>query len=855
MKKSARNRDSEPHSTPDFIVRVFSIDSDDAEPRFLGTGFFVASNLVITCAHIFKERDNERDLDLDNARICVLSERMGCSLAIAHISLDRSPDYDLALLEMETPHEAHILTMVQGVTKGFESYLPKAKYEFVGYLALDNAVTHWEKPLKYKGPDFRSGNLRAIRLDGGVEHGGSGAPVLMTFGERCTCIGMARISGRYARLTYVTSSDTIADFLEKHDVCLTKTVKAEAIFNTIPVSSNLKIKNPLISQQIANLKSRMRITKYILFALAAISCFSGLTIWKKNKSKSDSAKHIAEELDRAEKKLIKLKALDNMLDKELNYKELLANPILDKCHIKQFNSSRNRYEGKRIIVLSFLGSSSDSTTEGHSAGQNLKRTIENYLRPHDKTTLWTEAHLSIEGIQVDFIDCPVSSRFDAQAIALARQAELIIWGSVHSQTVAGRKMYSISPHSTSDGANFLNHDLASVGTDELNAQIPKQLVPLIDLMIGHYAYDRRRYDIAVNQFEKSLNVIVESEDSWRMFNALINTFIETKKYDIAMDLLEKLKVICAGRGECMANYWFTLAGEAVRQGKKQEALTILEQQALPLVDKINDDMIRIYILMNAAEQYEARGSTQEAFSLANRAATISATSIYDEAKQQEMFISAWLEQKKGNTKAVIMNIEKNLSELSADEKVEERSRALTTLAKAYQASGDLSKAERKYQDSIAIFDKLHNLDEKTSLQVNLGNMWFDAENCEKAITYLVPTIDSLHQLHRFSMEAATLGRLVSCYHKINQPDKKKSTIAKLTDLINSPNKEIQLSSHAYAYLALVFYQIGDLEKPLTFMDRAIDIAKQEPPDGANSLTRLREERSRFEILIKQNIAK
>lgn len=816
----SNSKKQEEHS---YVVRVLCSDrADEHELRFLGSGFFVKDALVVTCAHIFKEDDNGTDFDVDKTPIYIFPQGTEQPIRAEVIAIE--PERDLAILGVSSPQEVCLPTLLSNVIYQYKGPLTPTGSNpivctFVGYTASDDGHEYLVDLLKYKGPTFKKGILKRLRIDGGIERGGSGAPVFIEVSQQNLCIGVACYSGKGAPTTFIVSSDTVIDFLNENGFTVANEIDASHVFplghlSVIQerVSSSKFIRDNILSG--GHHYWRRGAFALILLVLAAIGFWQG----RSDKNSASKASYQQNTQPTLQRQLV---------------------PI--EYQVKQRS-------GLNILVLSFRGSDQDSIAEGNNSGLALKEKIEAYKSQQEKTTLWADAHLKAEDLHTDFANHPVSNPDDARSVGLSRQADLIIWGSITSQTIGLRKKYSITPYVTSIKWNALNSTLDTMNPNGVQTRLPKELTKALDIMMALYAYDRQRYTVAAPYFRSSLDAIMDTEDSWRLLLVAAEALFslhEHKTTTVANNILEKIKSVCTTNDDCFAHYWALMAGEQHRQGKDREALEIYENHALPLIAKLNEISLYVNTLMNAAELHEAKGEDARALKLANTALSLTSALPHILANSLGDQVTAWVELRKGNINGAIAKYEHILDVIDPVLALEKKGIILGELAKAYFALGDMSKVDEKSKASLAIWEKLNAPRKQSYILANLGTMWFDKHDYAEAIPHLQRAADIFHSLHQADNEARVLGRLAVCYLNTHQSSELQATVVRVTPLIGALGST-HLDGSTYECLAAVFSDSGKVAQAIDFMNRALDILLKEGANG-NMLGHLYEKKATYEV--------
>ena len=155
-----------------FIVRVRGGRVDTA-PDFLGTGMLVAPDWVLTCKHVVLEADPLGRLT--DEPVCNIRVQSSEGTQIRARRPLTDPNWDLALLQLESGLTVDPPPLLWGITKAQESELRTCPLSAFGYTQVEHTGPLWQHKIKdlllLSSYREASGTLTQIQLRGGIPAG------------------------------------------------------------------------------------------------------------------------------------------------------------------------------------------------------------------------------------------------------------------------------------------------------------------------------------------------------------------------------------------------------------------------------------------------------------------------------------------------------------------------------------------------------------------------------------------------------------------------------------------------------------------------------------------------------------
>lgn len=180
--------------------------------RFLGTGFFIARNIIATCRHVAYPRDGkDRPGKRPYAKLEIRLPFDGLSFTCINPSWN-NPERDFTILEINTSLLSHVvpLPLLSGVMMHHEKVWLTPNWHFLGY--SQNNLNGLPKHYKLTNRT-NIGNELGIPIDVhlpqiGIAEGGSGSPILIRTHNGWVCTGIARLGREGAPISLMHTSSS-----------------------------------------------------------------------------------------------------------------------------------------------------------------------------------------------------------------------------------------------------------------------------------------------------------------------------------------------------------------------------------------------------------------------------------------------------------------------------------------------------------------------------------------------------------------------------------------------------------------------------------------------------------------------
>jgi S1-C subfamily serine protease len=203
-----------------FVARIFR------DETFIGTGFLVHADRILTCFHVTK------DLDIKETLKVRLS---GGTLHTGRV-VGTNEAYDLALIEIPMQAARTPVRFLIGLKTEHEGTLRQLNWQAIGYDLRDSetflsvaSVGH-EPAFQW---DSKTGTLLEVQVNLGLPVGFSGGPVLVEVGENTFCLGISTLGGTDRPKSRIRLADCIVGFLQGCGLAL-KTQAVHEVFPSLP---------------------------------------------------------------------------------------------------------------------------------------------------------------------------------------------------------------------------------------------------------------------------------------------------------------------------------------------------------------------------------------------------------------------------------------------------------------------------------------------------------------------------------------------------------------------------------------------------------------------------------------------
>ncbi len=213
----------------EFIVRV-GVGASDGTHEFLGSGFLVAPDQVLTCRHVVQKQTPYGQSTEHVLTTPAVQAGDGPWVPVVNTAVALTAD--LALLTLGTELAVPSLPpFLWGISQAVSERLRTAHLLVIGYTQRDAQGPLWRHPLQdlWLLPSVRedSGLLSEVQLHGGIPAGCSGSPVLLPLGEHWAYAGIVYLGGERSATSRLILADPVVEFL--HHIGLHAITRLDAV--------------------------------------------------------------------------------------------------------------------------------------------------------------------------------------------------------------------------------------------------------------------------------------------------------------------------------------------------------------------------------------------------------------------------------------------------------------------------------------------------------------------------------------------------------------------------------------------------------------------------------------------------
>lgn len=558
-------------NVPGVVSIYFRLPGQDY--HFLGSGFFVSSDYVVTARHLFIKTDYDGKLRLqavDNPSIELDFQENDED--IVHVPLEHvyiktndgafvrvsakgsiifdSSGVDVALLLIDGYKKSHFISLIHGTNADLRMIFRIGETVAIGYDRTDLGRPKHKlvKSRNYPLTDTISNDADIIEIDDSLPIGMSGGPVVVQIGRRWYCAGFGCQSATLGS-KLLTSSRIIRAF------------QAKGIELKTTTSASL-------------LKWHLYFRKIFLYIIAIIPI-----------------------------SILAMVVGRSAYIKVIDWHSASSNtPLTDvSCKSDYKTESPFPKDAKlRILVLRFHGASgaasSDDAALGELLGFQILDELNNYVKAQAQSTEWSAAEFKLSDIVIKHENCTVANTDEAVRLGKSWNADVVIWGRARSaRTDAQTNQGSFKTFITITKLNMLhlgvtkgeqiapNVQLENLSLPELMSQ---EKMALLDFMLGAYWYYQGNYRLAVKYLRKSdTSLIPNNSDNWESRILLGRSSVGNGEIEHGMEILKNVK--CYKNITCQIMKLLALGLSLSDQRNESEALEYFNS-ALALAKSTRD---------------------------------------------------------------------------------------------------------------------------------------------------------------------------------------------------------------------------------------------------------------------------
>lgn len=779
-----------------YIFRIFG-GTRSQQPAFLGTGFLVTPRWLITCKHVVMEpafgQEGKPKL-IQEQLLIQLNETIGTRIHVSSENVKFDDDFDIALIELPKPINVPYPQLVRRITRNVESFLERQRFSAIGFKMTTKGRRRDHASIRLIMPvyDDHTGHLTEIQFRGGPAKGCSGGPVIYDSFEEDVCVGMLYLGSEPAATARVIASDELRQFISKHTLQNQKNLRqidAKYVFGTSQVK-----KLP---------KDRRRAPGISAIALAILGCVVGIFGFREYRATRNRA-------------ISKASALSK------DSKDCKLHPP------KPFGKD----PALKILILSFYGNNAESSQFGQATGMRLQAALDEYKLQEMNTQAWHVARLSDDGLKTSFSDCYVNDISEALVAGENANANLVIWGRVFYEKSASASGHGdIIPYITSVDWPVMQsvaaqsvgpvglHTLSKMSFPQLSTD---RLMPLIRFMIGLYAFQNQRYQLAANYLkEVAESHIPGLAQAWPFHIIWSNSLVLAGRYDDAEVHLQEISRICSTNAEksCLAYILYLRTESFIARGRFIDAQKLVSNETIPLSRELDDSVLHVMALTQLTRIEQAIGNPDDAAKLAKLAVQTAVPMIALQcATCNTAGFSSWKSAVTGDLPSVLKAYQQGEPIWNQTNNYKDKAIAAENISVVY-----LSK--KQYQEAIDWAKKARALYEVLGMPGEVAQSSYSIATASEALqrrsdakSYLEDSLAAFQLAPFPTFEASVRSKLAIIY--LDEGNKEKASLV-LHGVHLSGLSNIQEDGATLERLSIAYSRLGRFELAVKHMDLAI----------------------------------
>lgn len=559
--------------------------------KFLGTGFIVTPDWVLTCRHVVVENyKDEKNWAKHKVReqLWVETDTVAISINISKKEVYLHPSLDLALVKLHPPVQAGQIFFLQHLTLDLQTEIQKHTFFIYGYQAQDNADELRIWPSNVLMPQFvetpKMDYLEELQFAGGPPEGASGSPVFFDR-ARSVYAGTVYLGGRNGGTSRITTVDSVIKFLAKHGINNMLTCDARAAFIKLTMG---KIKATAACLVLAAAAALIGTGAYRHYSDARQPSL----IDQKNPEKNKVAAKLAPQIP-----------INSSTTTSNNTGECVSASFADSPDLK-------------VLVLPFSSASQNPVAVGYGrdyAG-TLAQMLDAYQAAERKSSRWKIADLpgGIKVVPAKTCVGTVTTPDQARAVGQVADADLVVWGQVIAARPGAQGFEAtFSPRITAVNFNTLHvaasqsvglRDIPSMQNLTLPALLTREPLTLVQFFLALYAQQHNRNELALhylNIIDK--NIFYTNEKSLSMSQLKANIayiYLKIGQLEKGIAMIDDAKRSCPLKDIiCETRRVMDLA--SAYEQKDMNTSAALAAQALRLADTTTDDFTKLQALSQA----------------------------------------------------------------------------------------------------------------------------------------------------------------------------------------------------------------------------------------------------------------
>lgn len=353
-----------------------------------------------------------------------------------------------------------------------------------------------------------------------------------------------------------------------------------------------------------------------------------------------------------------------------------SRPTHTRCGTDLGSSPFKTPDAIHFLVAEFDGSSADEPNFSLSVTQQVTRALTQFREEALRNPREFDIEVPEGSLEIQPLPCIIDAHAQADEVAKALDADVVIWGHAHSNIVApgaahdnntkpnGGTRYTVSPKATLSLSKRIFRksaekgiDLVSLGHLDLPSLRAEQPFRLVEFAMGLHFYERGNYGLAARFFKKSADTVLADERNVETLDLMLGfAYLQMPDWNLSLQHSQKALTKLEGTGTWMEATVLSNIGLALaEQGKKKQGLDYFER-ALAIDEKnlgpahptvatrlgnIGNTLHQLAIYDNALEYLRrALAIDEKAFGRQHPTVAIRLNSIGDLLKTQGKYVEA-----------------------------------------------------------------------------------------------------------------------------------------------------------------------------------------------------------------------
>ncbi|WP_224245970.1 tetratricopeptide repeat protein [Hyalangium gracile] len=387
------------------------------------------------------------------------------------------------------------------------------------------------------------------------------------------------------------------------------------------------------------------------------------------------------------------------------------------CKSSPGPSPFKRPDATHFLVAHFEGSPSADQSFSEVVSTQVMRALKTYNEEALRNPREVDLEVPEDSLEIGRLDCFIESHAQAEAVARALDADVVIWGQAFLNP--SDNGYTIRPHATlyhADGSirrgGESKIEVRSLGHLDLPALRSTEPFLLVQFAVGLHLYERGEYWLAARFFEKSAEHVVSKERGAAEIKYILGeVYLHAQALEPSLRYSKEALELERGRGSSLESALLNNLGSVLEAREDYQAALEHYQQAIAVSEKAlgkdNPDMA--VPLNNMGTLFFAQGKHPEALSYLRRSLEISEKALGKDHPEVAGRLNnmGGVLQAQGKYAEALTHYQRALvvSERALGKEHPHVATVLNNMGSALRAQGKDEEALEKYQRALGIVEK------------------------------------------------------------------------------------------------------------------------------------------------------